>query len=126
MAIVKPILSDEDFRCALERIYELFHAEPGSPEGAELEALCQLVEAHDDEHHPIPDPTPPMAIRGRMDNLELAPDDLVPIIGSREAVEAMLAGQCAITPAMAEALSQLLGIDAAVLLQKPAEEPVTE
>ena len=40
---VKPIKNESDHKMALARIEELFDAEPGTPEGDELEVLITLV-----------------------------------------------------------------------------------
>ncbi|MCU7986550.1 MULTISPECIES: hypothetical protein [unclassified Shewanella] len=45
--------SEIDYRMALIRIEALFDAEPGSPEGDELELLVSFVEAYEEEHYPI-------------------------------------------------------------------------
>lgn len=45
--------SEIDYRMALIRIEALFDAEPGSPEGDELELLASFVEAYEEEHYPI-------------------------------------------------------------------------
>ena len=50
---VRPINTDADCEKALAEIDEIFGARPGTPEGDRLEALIALVEAYEDEHHPI-------------------------------------------------------------------------
>ena len=120
MPNIKAIYNDADLDSALERIGELLGCPENSPEEAELLALSDLVEAYEAIHYPIAKPTPAGIVQGRLDALGLEENYLVPTLGSREAVDAVLAGQCAITPAMAEALSQILGIDADVLLQEQA------
>lgn len=47
------VISKQDYKLALKRIEALFDAEPGTPEGDELEMLVSLVEAYEDLHHPI-------------------------------------------------------------------------
>jgi len=49
-----PIRNDDDLDRAFARIDELWGAEPGSPEGDELEVLAILIEAYEKEHHPFP------------------------------------------------------------------------
>ena len=120
MASVQPILAEQDYARALARIYELFHAEPGTPESDEMDALCDLVEAYEAIHYPIPAPSPTEAIECRIEDLGLSKNDLIPCIGSREDVTDVLAGQREITPEIAQALHQLLGIDTELLLQEPA------
>ena len=120
MAEVQPILTQKDYDKTLARLWEVFDAEPGTPEGEECDALADLVAAYDDRHYPIPNPSPADRIQGRLDALGLSEDDLIPGIGSRESVAEVLAGQQEITPEMAQALHQLLGIALADLLPEGA------
>ncbi|EGR0489761.1 hypothetical protein KW420_05080 [Vibrio fluvialis] len=47
-------LSEGDYKAALKRIESLFEAaEPGTPEGDELERLAALVEEYEEKHFPI-------------------------------------------------------------------------
>jgi HTH-type transcriptional regulator / antitoxin HigA len=64
-----PVRSDEDHRRALDRIHVLMDAEEGAPEGAELEALATLVEAHERKKYPPCPPTPLEAIIFRMEQM---------------------------------------------------------
>ena len=115
------ILTEEEYWQAAERIWELFHAEPGTPEGDEFEALAALVEAYDAIHCPMKDLTPVAAIEFRMDQANLTLDDLAPCIGSRELAAAVLAGHQEITPAMAQALYDRLDIDILDLLPQESK-----
>ena len=105
------ILTEEEYRWALQRLGEVFGAERGTPEGDECERLADLVEAYEDIHFPMKDPTPAAAIEFRMDQANLTLDDLATCIGTRELAAAVLAGQQEVTPAMAQALYERLDID---------------
>ena len=115
------ILTEEEYRQAVARIDQIFHAEPGTPEGDELVALWDLAEAYETVHYPMKDPSPVAAIEFRMDQANLTLDDLAPCLGGRELAAAVLAGQQEITPAMAQALYDRLDIDILDLL--PQEAP---
>ena len=54
-----------------------------------------------------------------MEQAGLSPRDLLPFIGSRAKVSAVLSGKRAITTPMARALHEHLGIPADVLLRRP-------
>ena len=110
------ILTEEEYRQAVSRIDQIFHAIPGTPEGAELESLWNLAAAYEGVHFPMKDPTPAAAIEFRMDQANLTLEDLAPCIGSRELAAAVLAGRAEVTPAMAQALYERLGIDVLDLL----------
>ena len=105
------ILTEEEYRRAVARIDQIFHAVPGTPEGDELERLWSLAAAYEGVHFPMKDPTPAGAIEFRMDQANLTLEDLAPCIGSRELAAAVLAGREEVTPAMAQALQERLDID---------------
>ncbi|MBF4385549.1 MULTISPECIES: hypothetical protein [Vibrio] len=47
-------ISESDYKTALKRIESLFDvAEPGTPEGEELERLAAMVEEYEEKHFPI-------------------------------------------------------------------------
>lgn len=123
MAEVKPIRTEADYVAALARIDDLMDAEPGSPEGEELDVLADLVEVYEGRHVPIDYPNAVAAIEFRMDQAGLAPRDLVPFIGNRAKVSEVLSGKRAITMPMARALHEHLGIPAEVLLQATNATP---
>ena len=114
------INSEDELDTALERIGQLLRSKEGTPEFEELQSLTELVIAYEAIHYPIPDPSPTDWIQGRLDAQGLSEDDLVPIIGSREAVDKVLDGDSVITPEMAEGLHRLLGIDLELLLGEAA------
>ena len=120
MADIRPLETKEEFDRAAQRLWETVGAEPGTPEYAEHEILADLVEAYEDIHFPMKDPTPAAAIEFRMDQANLTLEDLAPCIGSRELAAGVLAGREEVTPAMAQALYEGLGIDVLDLLPQPA------
>ena len=63
------IKTEEDYRIKLARLKELFHAEPGTSEGDELELLCMAVGKYEDEHYHIEDSDPVEAIKFRLDQM---------------------------------------------------------
>ena len=121
MAQITAINDDDDLDAALERIGELLRFfEEDTPESAELDALSKLVREYEAIHYPIGPPTPAGYIQGRMDALGLTEEDLIPAMGRREVVAEVLAGRREVTPAMAAALYELLGIEVRDLLPQPA------
>lgn len=55
--MLKVIRSEAEHRAALDRVYALFDAAPGSPEADELEVLAVLVGDYESKRHRIPRPT---------------------------------------------------------------------
>lgn len=47
------IPSENEYKMVLKRIETIFDAEPGTPEGDELEKLVTWVEAYEEEHYPF-------------------------------------------------------------------------
>ena len=123
VAKIMAVNNDEDLAAAVARVDELFKANPDilnsgpdNPEYQELNAIADLVFAYEDIHCPMGEPTPAVRIQGGIDALGLAEDALIPALGNRETVAAVLAGQQEVTPAMADALYELLAIDVRDLL----------
>ena len=119
MADIEPIRTEADYETALARIDELMDAEPGGPEGRELDVLVDLVDLYETRHEPMGYPDPVAAIEFRMEQAGLSPRDLIPFIGSRAKVSEVLSGECAITMPMARALHEHLGITTCRLPRPP-------
>lgn len=117
----RPLQTEEEYRQALARFWEIFGIGPNSPDYAEHELLADLIEAYEDIHYPMSDPPPLGALEFWIDQMRLTPDDLAPCLGGRELTAAVLAGQQEITPAMAQALYERLDIDLRELV--PEETP---
>ena len=47
------VKTEDDYEKALARLDEIFDAEAGTPEMAELMYLVQMVEIYEDEHFPM-------------------------------------------------------------------------
>jgi HTH-type transcriptional regulator / antitoxin HigA len=120
MGMIKPIRLEADYEGALARIDSLMDAEPGTPEGEELDLLTDLVEHYEAKHVPMGYPSAVAAIEFRLEQAGLTQRDLVPIIGSRAKVSEVLSGKRRITMPIARALHEHFGIPAEVLLQDPA------
>ena len=57
MSAIEPIRTERDYDKALARIELIFHAEAGTPEGDERDALVDLVELYEQRHHPVGPPS---------------------------------------------------------------------
>lgn len=116
--IPKIIKNEIDYETALSRIDDLMDADPGTPDGDELELLVTLVEMYEEKVHPIELPDPIEAIKFRMEQLEMKQKDLIPFIGSRSKVSEVLSRQRPLSVAMMRKLHEGLGIPAEVLLKE--------
>ena len=118
MAKIKAIRNDADYNAALTRIDALMDAEPGTPEGDELDVLTDLVEHFEEKDVPLGFPSAVAAIEFRLEQAGLSQRDLIPFIGSRAKVSEVLSGKRTLTMPMARALHEHFGIPAEVLLQQ--------
>jgi len=50
---MKLIKTKKEYQDALNRLEQIFDAQPGSEEGNELEILSLLIEKYEEEHYPI-------------------------------------------------------------------------
>ena len=125
MADIEPIRTEADYETALARIDELMGAEPGSPEGCELDVLVDLVDLSETRREPMGYPDPVAAIEFRMEQSDVSPRDLIPCIGSRAKVSEILAGKQALAMPMARALHKHLGIPSDVLRPQDGNRPRT-
>lgn len=115
---IKPIKTKVDYQLALERLEVIFDAKLGTPEGDELEILSILIEKYEDEKFPIDDPDPIEAIKFRMEQLNLRPQDLVKIIGYKSRVSEVLNRKRKLNLSMIRKLSKALSLSTAVLLKE--------
>jgi len=113
------IKTDADYEAAMARIERIFDAMPGTEKGDELELLLLLVEKYEEKAFPIGLPDPVSAIRFRMEQQNLKPNDLVPCLGSKSKVSEVLNGHRPLSLAMIRNLVAYLDIPAEVLLQRP-------
>ncbi len=114
---IRPIRTEDDYEAALDRIEQLFDASPGTPEVDELEILAILVEAYEEQHHPIPAPDPVAIIEYHMESRGLSRRDLEPYIGSRARVSEILNRKRPLTLRMIRQLHQGLDIAPELLIQ---------
>ena len=115
MEIIKTIKS---YNQALKRLDEIFDSSPKSNEGKEAELLILLIENYEEEHYKIEAPDPIVAIRIRMEELNLKQKDLVGIVGSKGIVSEVLNRKRQLTVKMIRRLSEKLNITHSTLIQE--------
>jgi HTH-type transcriptional regulator/antitoxin HigA len=114
---LKPIKTKAAYKETLKEISGLLNAPPGSSEADMLEVLSILVEAYEDEHHPIDPPDPIEAIKFRVEQQGLTRRDLEPYLGSRARVSEVLNRKRPLSVEMIRRLHNGLGIPAEVLIR---------
>ena len=80
---IKPIRSEADYKMNLDRIEALLDAEPGSPEGDELDVLSMLTEAYEQKNYAIAEPDPVEFIKNVMEFRGAGQGELAAILDSR-------------------------------------------
>ena len=116
---IKPIKTKADYRAALKEIESLMTAKSNTPEGERLDVLVTLVEAYERKHFPLDLPDPVEAIKFRMEQIDLSPKDLVPMIGQLNRVYEVLNHKRPLTLKMIWRLHNQLGIPAESLIKQP-------
>ncbi len=114
---IKPIRDDDDYRAALKRIEILWDAVDGSPESDELDVLATLVDDYENKNFPIDDPDPIEAIKFRLEQLGLTPNDLVSTLGSKSVVDAIIERRRALDLTMIRKLNSQYQIPADILIK---------
>jgi HTH-type transcriptional regulator/antitoxin HigA len=115
---IRPLRTEADYKAALEAVAPYFdlEPEPGSEEGDRFEILLMVIEAYEAKHHAIDTPDPVEAIKFRMEQAELTPKDLRPMIGQVNRVYEVLNYTRPLTLPMIRRLSVSLGISADALI----------
>ncbi|SRR6266496_2670612 len=116
----KVIKTASQYKKALNRTMEIFHAEPGEPEADELELLLVLVKDYEDKHITLPELDPIEAVKLKMEERGLKAKDLEPLIGSKGHVSSILSGRRELTLKMAQKLRDFLQLPADVFMQHTA------
>lgn len=112
----KVLKTEQDYNKAAIRLTEIFHANPNTAEGDELELLIVLVKDYDDKHYNLPELDALEVIKYKMSEKGMKAKDLEPIIGSKGHVSAILSGKREITSKMAKKLKNYFQIPAEVFL----------
>ena len=113
---IKPIKTEEDYDAAPARIEELWEARKGTPEFDELNILGILVEAYEEEHHPVHPPDPIEMLKFIMDQRGLTRKDLEPFLGHRGRVAEVINRRRALTLSQIRKLRSGLGVSADLLV----------
>jgi HTH-type transcriptional regulator/antitoxin HigA len=113
---IKPIKTDSDYKEALKRMEQIFDAKMGSKESDEADILGLLIDEYENKIFPIEAPDPIVAIKIRMEELNLKQVDLVEIIGGKSRVSEILNRKRKLTLEMIRNLNQKLNLSPAILI----------
>lgn len=125
---IRPIRSEEDHTEALARA-ALLAVREDQEAVDELDVLQAVIERWERARFQFEAPTPPQAIRFRMDQLGMKARDLTPYLGSKSRVSEILNGQRQLTVDQIRALGRHLQIPAESLIgvarHQPPQRPST-
>ena len=115
---IKPIRTEEDYKATLKEVAALMESDPalGTPDGDRLDVMVTLVQAFEARHYAIDLPDPIEAIKFRMEQQDLKPKDLEPMIGRINRVYEILNRKRPLTMNMVRKLHAGLGISAECLI----------
>jgi len=113
---IKPIKTDSDYKDALKRMEQIFDAKVGSRESDEADILGLLIDEYENKHFPIDAPDPIMAIKIRMEELNLKQVDLIDIIGGKSRVSEILNRKRKLTLEMIRNLNKKLNLSPTILI----------
>jgi HTH-type transcriptional regulator/antitoxin HigA len=116
MDSLKILRTEKEYKEAVKRTIEIFHADEGTPESNELDILLLLVKDYEDRNYTLPDPDPIEVVKLKLKEKGLKHKDLEPIIGSKGYVSLVLAGKKELTLKMAKGLHRFLGIPAEIFM----------
>lgn len=112
--------SDAEYDAAVAEIDALLDVEParGTPEYDRLELLSVLVEAYDEEHYRMGEPTTPQAVVDfLLEQRGMARAELAPYLGGRSRVSEFFAGKRPLSITQIQKLRQLFNAPADLLLE---------
>ncbi len=118
---IKPIRNEDDYKETLNQIEILMNAQEDSFEGDQLDVLVTLVEAYERKMYPMDLPDPVEAIKFYMEQNDMTPKDLEPVIGRINRVYEVLNHTRPLTLKMIRNLHGQLGIPAESLIKEPAK-----
>lgn len=120
--LIRPLLTEADYEAALDELDGMIgRVEPGTPDGNRYELLASLVEAYEEENHPIEPSDDPIAmIEFVLEARGLTRKDLQPFIGTRQRVWDIMEKRRRLTLPMIRCLAEGLNIPADVLVQEYA------
>ena len=113
---IKPIKTEADYEEALKRLYEVFDAPTGTIDSDEADILGLMVDEYEKKHYPIEPLDPIVAIKIRMEEMQLKQVDLIDDIGGKSRVSEVLNRKRKLTVEMIRNLAKRLSLSPALLI----------
>jgi HTH-type transcriptional regulator/antitoxin HigA len=112
------ITTDEEHERLLSEVEKLMDKSQyrTAEEDAALDLMVRLVKDYEDEHHPLPDPSPHEMLAYLMAQRSLKQADLLPIFKSRGYVSDVVNAKRAISKAHAKQLAEFFNVSARLFI----------
>ena len=125
MPEITRVVTEADYDMALARISELLGADPYSAEDEELDRISTLVEIYEAEHYPMDDPEPDSLLEFVLDQQMVSRERMEALAGGSDRLDAMMAGQMAVTAEVAQVLHERSGLPMEYLMADPLPSQAT-
>ena len=112
----KVIKTQAEYKTALKRTLQIFHAEEGTPEADELALLLVLIKDYEDKHIRLPELNPIEVIKLKMEERGMKAKDLEPLVGSKGHISSILSGRRELTLNTAKRLRDYFNIPAEIFM----------
>jgi HTH-type transcriptional regulator/antitoxin HigA len=113
---IRVLKTEAAYDAALRRAEQLFDAQPGTPQGDELELLLLVIKDYEDKHHAVLPPDPIEALKLTLAERGLKPKDLTGVLGSKGYVSQVLNRKKPLTAELMRILHRQFGVPADLLL----------
>lgn len=111
----KPITNDAEYESAIALVSELEHRSNLTTEAETLlELLLTLIEKYEATHEPIPASSGSSVLKHLMEAQDIAPPELIEILGNAAIVEQVLTGQQPLSTRQAQDLAARFNVPAQV------------
>lgn len=113
--VVKAIETEKEYDqmvAAVERLMNKGEEHLSPEESALLETMAILIQAFDDQHHPLPETPPHRMLAYLLETSGRTRQDLLPIFGTRGRISEVLSGKRAISKEQAKKLAALFKVSA--------------
>ncbi|AEG03325.1 type II toxin-antitoxin system HigA family antitoxin [Sinorhizobium meliloti WSM1022] len=116
---IRAIRNDDDLAWAIHEVSKYFDQPPetGTEEADRFDILSTLIEAYENEHHPIEAPEPVELIKAHMEMFGRTQADLAALFGSRSRASEILSKRRALTVDMIRRLHKEWGIPTDCLVE---------
>jgi HTH-type transcriptional regulator/antitoxin HigA len=117
--VVKAIETEEEYDhmvAAIERLMDKGEDRLSPEESALLQTMAILVEAYDDQRHPLPPIAPNEMLEYLMETSGRTAKDLLPVFGTRGRLSEVLGGKRSISKAQAKKLAAFFKVSVDLFL----------